>query len=121
MLQQIILGQAIIHRNSKFKSQVTEGLHLLIADNNILKTYIWMNPNDFRIEKMTLEDRPNNRKVEVTFSDYKTLEGGPFSHQRHISFEGSKKIDIDLNFVKISFQKIRSFPFTISSKYVRVE
>lgn len=55
----------------------------------------------------------------ITYKDYENKKGMNFSVNRIINVEGTKKIDIELEFKQYSFNETLSFPFNVPKNYKR--
>ncbi len=82
---------------------------------------IWIDPNDFHITKIRLEDFMNHRTFEASYDDFQKGDSG-ISFPMHIHYEinAEKVIKIDLKYKKVNFAEYESIPFKIPPKYEQI-
>jgi hypothetical protein len=98
-----------------------------IESNKFLHTkndaqLIWIDPTDFHIKKVRLEDFVTHHTFEATYEDFQKADSG-VSFPRHIHYEintGKKIIKIDLNYKKINFTDYEKIPFIIPKNYEQI-
>ncbi len=118
-LENIILGQPLIQPEGKMRSVVDGDQHLLIMEEKMVRTWIWLNPITFNITRLKMEDRKTQNQLNITFEDYEEIEGKTFSNKRQILFIGEHNVRMDLEFNRVKFNQPAGFPFGISAKYER--
>ncbi len=82
---------------------------------------IWIDPSDFHIKKIRLEDFVTNHTFEASYDDFQKEDSGSI-FPMHIHYEintGKKIIKIDLKYKKVNFTNSESIPFIIPKKYVQ--
>ncbi|WP_207495679.1 DUF4292 domain-containing protein [Aridibaculum aurantiacum] len=84
--------------------------HLLTLDNKNLKVLH---------SKLDDIDVTRNRTCDITFSNYETSAGVPFSTKRRITVAEQSKLDINLDFKQYTFNQPTTFPFSIPRNYKR--
>lgn len=83
---------------------------------------IWIDPNDFHIKKIRLEDFVTKHTFEASYDDFQKEDSGS-TFPMHIHYEintGKKIIKIDLKYKKINFANSESIPFIIPKKYEQI-
>ncbi|MBC8487119.1 MAG: DUF4292 domain-containing protein [Bacteroidetes bacterium] len=134
VMQSILLGNDLTYyENGKFRATYdSKEYHLVTADRRKLKKYvqtaqdaerifiqnIFLNPETFKITQMKIKEiKKENKKLSATYSDFRFVDGQLIPH--HISYEitAETPLKIEINYSKITINKIQRFPFKISSKY----
>ena len=60
-----------------------------------------------------------NRTCDITYDEYKLIEGRTFSTKRRITVAEKSKLDINLEFKQVNFDQSLDFPFNIPKNYKR--
>ncbi len=107
-IQQVVRTQSIV----SFMSRMQE----LVSQFNVFA-------DDYSVQQVKITDadgsRPNPRVVELTYGDYRTVEGRKLAFQRKIYVEEKQVMKVALDFKKMEFNKPVSFPFPIPASYTR--
>lgn len=134
MLQSIILGNDFeYYEIAEFKATIDGGQYRLsTAGRSKLKKYvrntsdaqrvllqsIWLNPENFKITQVKLEEvARNSKKLEAVYSDFKELEGQLFPAKTDYSIDAADPMEVTVEYSRIALNKEMSFPFKIPSKY----
>lgn len=119
-LEQVILGQLLIKPEGKMRSETDGNEHLLTTENKLVRTWVWVKPEHFNISRLKMEDRKSGNQLNIVFEDYVEIDGKSFSHKRQILFMGKQNVRMDIEFSRVKFDEPTRFPFSISSKYGKV-
>lgn len=117
ILQDIIIGNAIMEDDFKVKSRVEKSHYLLTLEYKKLENNIWIEPGSYNISTEHLVDKQLNRNLTLIFSNYKSIENIEFAYQRKIDFKSNDKVEIDLKFSKLKWNEPLLFPFYVSDSY----
>lgn len=140
MLQSLIIGNDFsIYDNSSFKAAVDNREYRLSTLNRhklrklsrtadsltdvIPFQQIYLDPNNFKISKVLIKEiDKNNRTFQANYKDYVLINKQlvPQSVEFYIN-DGTNKIHVLLKYSKIQIDPIQIYPFTIPSKYKKVE
>ncbi len=83
---------------------------------------IWIDPTDFHIKKVRLEDFVTKHTFEATYDNFVKADSG-IMFPSHIHYEintGKKTIKIDLKYKKINFTDSEKVPITIPKTYDQI-
>ena len=134
MLQSIILGNDFeYYEMAEFKASVDGGQYRLsTAGRSKLKKHvrntsdaqrvllqsIWLNPENFKITQVKLEEvARNSKKLEAVYSDFKELDGQLFPTKTDYAIDAAEPMEVTVEYSRIVLNKEMSFPFKIPSKY----
>ncbi len=138
ILQSLIIGNDFsYYENGKFKASIdgmdyrlsTAGRQKLKkyikrADEplNIFIQHIWLDPNNFKIKHVSLKEiKKQNKKIDAEYDDFVMIDKQIFPSNVTYKILADNKIDVFLNFSKISLKHDLKFPFRIPSKYNRIK
>lgn len=138
MLQAFLIGNDFsFFENGKFKASIDGMEYRLITvgrgklkqyiktakgDINIPIQNIWLNPENFKITKVMIKEvKQEGRKLFAYYSAFDRIDNQLFPH--HLGFEISSEsnIDIQIDYSKITVDKPLKFPFTVPSKYQKIQ
>ena len=123
-LQTMILGNPYFFKEHQFKVSSTEEQYRLSSEKgtNTLSDY-WVNGSDYGLEQMSFLDLRNSRKLVVGYEDYQLLGPVNFSHRRNFKMESEQTGDVEviISFSTVELDVPKSMPFSISSRYKRVD
>jgi hypothetical protein len=121
-LQDLIIGNPVFLDSNivSYKTNANNELLVLMV-GPLFKHLVTLDNTDFKILHSKLDDIDviRNRTCDITFSDYDTGNGFPFSTGRRISVAEKSKLDINLDFKQYSFNQSTTFPFTVPKNYKR--
>ncbi|HDO26583.1 MAG TPA: DUF4292 domain-containing protein [Bacteroidetes bacterium] len=134
ILQSMIIGNDLTQYDvSKYRASIDGGLYrITIQERKKIKKYlksnesnskilvqnIWLDPGNFKIEKIELKELGgDNKKLDVLYNDYQEINGRFFPMKLLIHISSQKPVTISVNFQKVELNKPLKFPFSISRKY----
>lgn len=136
ILQSLIIGNDFqFYEKSKFRASVDSWEYKLsTAERRKLKKFvkhdetnakafyqnIWLNPENFKITRVTIKEITNDKKLDAYYSDFKDHEGQLFPFDIVFEIMADEKITVKVNYSRIRIDKPLSFPFSIPSKYERI-
>lgn len=96
------------------------------ADNEaqrVLVQDIWLDPDSFKIVKIAMKEvKQENRKFEAYFSGFDVIEDQRFAYDIRYEIQDEKKrFKVDVEFSRITLNKVEIAPFKIPADYTRVE
>ena len=133
MLQSFIIGNDFTYyENDKFKASIENKQYKLSTvgrgklkkfvhgneNMKILLQDIWLEPDSFKITKSLIKELKENRKLEVKYADFKNVDGQVFPFTEKFEINADKKeMKINIDFERVSINKVLEMPFNIPSKY----
>ena len=103
------------------KKTVTPSFISLILIITILVTPI-VKGQTTKVSETNLNDSKNGQALKVTYTDYQKLNESLFPSALQINtLSGTKKINIDLQYVKIDGNVPVDFPFSVPKRYTLVK
>jgi hypothetical protein len=121
-VQDLIIGNPVFIDSNvvSFKENTNNEL-LVLMTGNLFKHLVTLDNTDYKILHSKLDDIDvvRNRTCDITFSDYETAAGFPFSTKRRITVAEQSKLDIQLDFKQYNFNDPLTFPFSIPKSYKR--
>lgn len=137
LLENFLAGNAIgfDYDSTKYKSGIDDNLYILSSDrikrvNKLLnkknkKKFLyrcWINPNNFKCEKVKIDLLKDKTSLTVKYSDWKFIQnGGYFPFNSSIILETPKDTSkLFLKYNKISINKKQSMPFKITNSYEKM-
>jgi hypothetical protein len=121
-LQDLIVGNPVFLDSNIISYKVNANRQLLVLmAGRLFKHLVTLDNTDFKVLHSKLDDIDvvRNRTCDITFSDYETSAGVPFSTKRRISVAEKSKLDINLDFKQYSFNQPTTFPFAVPKNYKR--
>ncbi len=123
-LQTMILGNPYFFKGHQFTVSNKDEQYRLSSEKgtNTLSDY-WLNGTDYGLEQMSFLDLRNSRKLVVGYEDYQLLGPVNFAHRRNFMMQSEQTGDVEviINFTTVELNVPKSMPFSISSRYKRVE
>jgi hypothetical protein len=119
-LQSIILGNPIyLDSNILYYRKDVQGISIL-SIGPVFRNYLTLN-NDFSLKHSKLDDvdQMKARYCDITYGQYEKGDTVFFSTYRKISVAEKARLDVELNFIKYSFNENLDFPFAIPKNYKR--
>jgi hypothetical protein len=136
MLQSLIIGNDFqFYEKSKFRANVdAQEYKLSTAERHKLKKFvkqdetdakafyqnIWLNPENFKISRVTIKEITNDKKLDAYYSDFRDHEGQLFPFDIIFEIVAKEKIVVEVDYSKIKIDIPQTFPFTIPLKYERI-
>jgi len=121
LLQEMILGNAILLNENKINSKKLTNRYILTANDDDYQTEYRLGASPYLLEEMTVNDETNQRNFTIDFDEYKKVNQYNFSHRRDIKLSSQETGDgtIKINFSKVEIDVPKSMPFSVSSRYER--
>lgn len=134
MLEAIITGNNFtFYANDKFESAIGREHYMLnslrrrelkkefkgVDSVRIILQNIWLNPENYKIDRMTLKDIQSNKKLEAIYSDFTKLEEQlmPMSLVVNIKARADDDAYVELDYSRVELNEELSFPIKIPEKY----
>jgi hypothetical protein len=136
VFQAFIIGNDLsYYENNKFKASIDNKKYLLstvgrrkikkfVKQNENLKVMlqkIWINPESFKIEKISINEINENRKIEAKYSLFNQLNDQKFAHHVEYEMVADKKMYIMIDYSKVLIDNPFEIPFNIPDKYEKME
>lgn len=137
MLQAFIIGNDFqFYEKSKFRASVDNAEYKLsTSERRKLKKFvkqdetdakafyqnIWLNPETFKITRVTIKEIQDDKKLDAYYSHFKDFEGQLFPFNILFEITADEKIEVNVKYSRIRIDEALSFPFSIPSKYDRIE
>lgn len=119
-LQDLIVGNPVFIDSNilSYKTNADNEL-LVLMSGALFKHLVTLDNTDYKILHSKLDDvdAVRNRTCDITFSDYESTAGVPFSTRRRISVAEKSKLDINLEFKTYTFNQPITFPYNIPKNY----
>ena len=138
ILQSFLTGNDLsFYENGKFKASLDKGQYkLATAERMKLKKFvrnnqenlriliqnIWMDPETFKISRADVKEirRPNNN-LDATYSEYEKVEEQLFPKTIDFEVSAENKINVNVQFKRISINTAQQFPFRIPQSYKQIK
>jgi hypothetical protein len=82
---------------------------------------LWLDPVSFKIKALLLSSPETNRSLSGRYSNYKEIDSQLVPEKMNFELKSKSSSSIEVDYSKFSSGKSLSFPFKISSKYVRLQ
>jgi len=123
-LQTMILGNPYLLAEQEYTTIPQQEQYRLSSKegSEMLNDY-WLNGLSLRLEQMSFLDLRYNRKLVVGLEDYRPVEDQSFSFQRNYQMQSDQtgEVKVKIKFSKIARNIPKSMPFSVSSRYKRVD
>jgi hypothetical protein len=119
-LQDLILGNPVFLDSTNVVTyKETETTTSLATLGAFFKHLITARKGDFAILHSKLDDVDvvRNRTADFTYEDFIKVNGKNFSTKRTITISEKNKLNVDLNFKSVDFDKNLSYPFPVPRNY----
>jgi hypothetical protein len=137
MIQSLLIGNNFSYLDDKkFKSSLLDGeLYVLstLGKRRLKKTIIedkeinrglvqdtWLEPENFKVVKMLIKDKKNNKELLSAYQDFRMVENQRFPFVSAFNIKSYKTVDIKIEYSKVTINKAQDFPFTIPEKYEKM-
>lgn len=119
-LQDLIVGNPVFLDSSNvilYKER--ENSISLSTMGDFFKHLLTMRKDDYAILHSKLDDvdAGRNRTADFTYDDIGNIDGRLFSSKRNITVTEKNKIDIELEYKQVEFNKQQSYPFNVPRNY----
>ena len=136
MVQSILLGKTYLFYVEKNYLTSIDDKHYLIStlpkrklknavaeeENPWLLVHAnWIDPANFMVNKLFIKDFKANRKLEVNYSNFITVDGQPIAKDVDIDIKAEKPAKIKLVYNKVTLNKSVNLPFTIPDNFKPVD
>lgn len=132
--QQILLGNALEFEQDKIWCKTEEDKYYLstIKKRKLRKAEnkdkaksdfvqaLWLNAENYKIEKLKLLDLVKNQSLEATYSNFSDEGGQLITHQINITVESEKTANLGLEITKVTINEPSNFSFRIPEKYEQI-
>jgi hypothetical protein len=120
-LQNLIIGNPVFLDSNIVSYSVNNNQIALLSVGQLFKNLVTLNEGDKTLLHSKLDDTDptRNRTADLTYSDYDSKRGVPFSTKRRIVVTEKTRLDIKLEFKQYDFNQEVSFPFSIPKNYER--
>ena len=122
-VQNILLGQAMddLSKEKYQDSLIDQTYRLENISNGNTKKYFFFDKEKFLLNKQEIAQIAENRKIEVSYSDYKMYNESPIPSDIAINAEQDKgKTEINLGYGTITINEELTFPYSVPSGYKRI-
>lgn len=121
ILQDLIVGNPVFLDSNVVSYSVSNNQIALLSIGSLFKNLITVHESDKTLVHSKLDDTDpaRNRTADLTYSDYESKRGLPFSTKRRIVVAEKNRLDIKLEFKQYEFNQEVSFPFSIPKNYDR--
>jgi hypothetical protein len=136
ILQSLIIGNDFqFYEKTKFRASVdNDEYKLSTSERHKLKKFakldesdakafyqqIWLNPENFKISRVSIKEITNDKKLDAYYSKFKDYSGQLFPFDIVFEIQADEKITVEVDYSRITLDEPQSFPFTIPSKYDRI-
>lgn len=118
-LQNLIVGNPV-YLDGNIISYSDQGEKISMSTlGDAFKHYITVSKNDLNVlfSKLDDVDISRSRTANLSYADYASAGSWMFSGLRKISLSEKTKIDVQLEFKQVEFEKLMNFPFAIPKNY----
>ena len=118
-VQDLIIGNPVFLDSNIVSYTRADNAIVLLSLGQWFKNLVTINESDKLIQRSKLDDLDitHSRSADITYSDYDSKKGKPFSTKRRIAITEKKKLDIKLEFKQYDFNGEVSFPFSIPKNF----
>ena len=120
ILQNIIIGNPIfLDSTNVIMYKEREGTVSLSTMGDFFKHLLALRKDDFAVLHSKLDDVDivRNRTADFTFNDYMTISGRLFSTNRKIAVAEKTRLDVNMEYKQVEFNKELNYPFNIPRNY----
>lgn len=120
-LQDLIIGNPVFLDPNVVSYSTNNNQIALLSLGELFKNLITLNQADKTLIHSKLDDvdPARNRTADLTYSDYESKKGVPFSTKRRIVVAEKNRLDIKLEFKQYEFNQEVNFPFSVPKNYDR--
>lgn len=136
ILQSFVIGNDFqFYENSKFRANIDNQEYKLStmerhklkkfvkkSDTDVKAFYqnIWLNPETFKITRVTIKEITNDKKLDAYYSDFREYDEQLFPFNIIFEIQADENVTVKVKYSRIRLNEAKSFPFGIPSKYERV-
>lgn len=120
-MQDLIVGNPVFLDSNIIAYSAGNNMISMLSLGEYFKNLITLSASDKILMHSKLDDADvtRNRTADLTYSDYESKKGFPFSTRRRITIAEQTKLDIKMDFKQYEFNGEVDFPFTIPKKFTR--
>jgi len=120
-LQDLLVGNPIFIDSTLSAYSRAPGTISLYGANTFFKMLFTIGEADKLLQSAKFDERNelNNRTSFITYREYETKVGFPFSLRRNISVSEKKKLNVEIRYRQYAFNESLNFPFNIPKNYRR--
>ena len=120
-LQDLIIGNPVFLDSNIVSYSTSNNQIILLSLGRLFKNLLTLDEANKTLLHSKLDDTDpaRNRTADLTYSDYESKRGLPFSTKRRIVVAEKNRLDIKLDFKQYDFNQDVSFPFSIPKNYER--
>lgn len=118
-LQDLIIGNAVFLSDSISNIVTTQSVISFASSQPGLTSLFNIFADDYILQQCKITEPDAGRTGELTYGDYKVVDGRKIAFQRKIYVEDKNVVKVALDFKKMVFDQQESFPFPISPRYTR--
>jgi hypothetical protein len=120
-LQDLIIGNPVFLDSNIVSYAANNNQIVLLSLGRFFKNLLTLDEASKTLLHSKLDDADpaRNRTADLTYSDYESKKGVPFSTKRRIVVAEKNRLDIKLDFKQYDFNQEVSFPFSIPKNYDR--
>ena len=124
-LQTMLLGNPYFFENHTYIVNNKDNQYKISSEKgpNTLSDY-WLNGTNYLLEQMAFLDLRNSRKLVVGYEDYQAInEKNNFAHKRNFLMQSDEtgEVTVNIQLSKVTVDVPKSMPFSVSSRYKRVD
>jgi hypothetical protein len=118
-LQDLIIGNPIYFDNNIVSYKKDAEALSVVHMGTLFKHLLTLNPETMIVQHSKLDDVDplRARTADISYGDYETRNGKPFSTYRKITVSEKSKLDIEMKFKQFDFNVPLNFPFGIPKNY----
>jgi hypothetical protein len=118
-LQDLLVGNPIYFDNNIVSYKKENNALSVVNIGKIFKHLLTLNPENMALQHSKLDDvdPARARTADISYGDYETRDGKPFSTFRKITVAEKSKLDIEMKFKQFDFNVPLNFPFGIPKNY----
>jgi hypothetical protein len=122
-VQNLLIGQTMddLTKGKYQDTLVDQEYRLEDLSKNEIKKYFFFGKDSFLLNKQEISQTTENRKIEVSYSDYKKYNESPIPSEIAINAVQDKgKIEINLSYKTITINEELNFPYSVPNDYKRI-
>jgi hypothetical protein len=122
-IQNLLIGQTLddLTKGNYQDTLIDQTYRLEDLSKNDIKKYFFFDLDNFRLNKQEISQISQNRKIDISYSDYKMYNESAFPSEIFITAEQDKgKTEINLNYTNLTINEELSFPYNVPNGYKRV-
>ncbi|WP_298740950.1 DUF4292 domain-containing protein [uncultured Chitinophaga sp.] len=122
-LQDMIIGNPVFLTDSVFQVVKTPAIISFSCDSTLYTSLFNVFADDYLLQQSKVMDKnpASNRSCELTYGEYKVMDGRRFATTRRIFVEEKNITRIAMDFNRVEFNQPLSFPFTVPASGYTLE